>query len=421
MSTVVLGVGGGIAAYKACYLVRRLAEAGHRVHVIPTEAALQFVGRPTWEALSGNPVHTTVFDDVPGVEHVRLGEQADLVIVAPATADLVSRIAAGAADDLLTATILATRAPVLVAPAMHTAMWQNPATRDNVATLRRRGVVVKDPADGRLTGPDSGPGRLPEPDELAELAALLLADPGVVGSLADQDLTGRQVVISAGGTREALDPVRYLGNSSSGRMGTALAMLAAARGAEVTLVSAHLEVPVPSCLHQIPVSSTEDLSEVMGTLAPSADVIVMAVAAADFAPVSSAQVKIKKHEGSDAVGAGTRIDLVQTPDVLAALAASRRPGQVIVGFAAETAPDRAELLELAAAKLRRKGCDLLVVNDVSAGKVFGKVDTDVTVVRQQGPGRRVQGPKMMAAQAILDEVRSLLAPASGTPEPVPAS
>ena len=248
MATVVLGVGGGIAAYKSCYLVRRLKEAGHRVHVIPTRSALEFVGRPTWEALSGEQVHTGVFDDVPGVEHVRLAEQADLVVVAPATADLVARIAAGRGDDLLTTTILATRAPVLVAPAMHTGMWENPATVDNVATLRRRGLIVKDPASGRLTGPDSGPGRFPEPDELADLAALLLDDPAAGSAMAVQDLAGRRVVISAGGTREALDPVRYLGNSSSGRMGAALAADADARGADVTLVAAHLEVPVPSCV-----------------------------------------------------------------------------------------------------------------------------------------------------------------------------
>ncbi|MCI1749406.1 MAG: bifunctional phosphopantothenoylcysteine decarboxylase/phosphopantothenate--cysteine ligase CoaBC [Acidipropionibacterium sp.] len=415
MSTVLVGVAGGIAAYKSCYLVRRLAAAGHQVRVVPTEAALNFVGRPTWEALSGHPVHTGVFDDVPGVEHVRLGGEADLVVVAPATADLLARVAAGRADDLLTATVLATRAPVLMAPAMHTAMWQNPATRDNVATLRRRGIVVKDPAVGRLTGPDSGPGRLPEPDELAELAEFLLECPGAAAQLAGQDLSGRRVVVTAGGTREALDPVRYLGNSSSGRMGRALALLAAARGADVTLVAAHVDVPAPSAIEQVAISSTEDLSAAMTELAPDADIVVMAVAAADFTPVSRSQLKIKKHEGADPIGARTRIDLTQTPDVLAAISAARRPGQVIVGFAAETAPDRDALLELAAAKLARKGCDLLAVNDVSAGKVFGMVDTDVTVVRQQGPGRRVMGSKMLAAQAILDEARSLLAPAPDAP------
>lgn len=409
MATVVLGVGGGIAAYKSCYLVRRLKEAGHRVHVIPTRSALEFVGRPTWEALSGEQVHTAVFDDVPGVEHVRLAEQADLVLVAPATADLLARISAGRGDDLLTTTILATRATVLVAPAMHTGMWENPATADNVATLRRRGLVVKDPAAGRLTGPDSGPGRFPEPDELADLAALLLADPAAAAAMASQDLAGRRVVISAGGTREALDPVRYLGNSSSGRMGVALAADAAARGARVTLVTAHIDVPVPSCVQEVPISSTEDLDEAMRRQATGADIVVMAVAAADFAPVSVAGRKIKKHEGDRQTGM-LSLDLVQTPDVLAGLVASRTGSQVIVGFAAETAPDRDELLSLARAKLDRKGCDLLVVNDVSSGRVFGKVDTDVTVIRQQGSGRRVKGSKLMAAHAILTEARSLLAP-----------
>lgn len=410
MATVVLGVGGGIAVYKSCYLVRRLKEAGHRVHVIPTRSALEFVGRPTWEALSGEQVHTGVFDDVPGVEHVRLAEQADLVVVAPATADLVARIAAGRGDDLLTTTILATRAPVLVAPAMHTGMWENPATVDNVATLRRRGLIVKDPASGRLTGPDSGPGRFPEPDELADLAALLLDDPAAGSAMAVQDLAGRRVVISAGGTREALDPVRYLGNSSSGRMGAALAADADARGADVTLVAAHLEVPVPSCVREVRVSSTEDLEAAMRREAAEADIVIMAAAAADFAPESVSDLKIKKHEGRSRVGDRMSLDLVQTPDVLAGLVAGRHRDQVIVGFAAETAPDRDELLALARAKLERKGCDLLAVNDVSSGRVFGKVDTDVTVIRQQGSGRRVRGSKMMAAHAILAEACSLLAP-----------
>ncbi|WP_130865466.1 bifunctional phosphopantothenoylcysteine decarboxylase/phosphopantothenate--cysteine ligase CoaBC [Acidipropionibacterium timonense] len=408
MSVVVLGVGGGIAAYKVCHVVRGLAEQGHEVHVVPTRAALEFVGRPTWEALSGHPVHTEVFDDVPSVEHVRLGERADLVLVAPATADLLARIAAGRGDDLLTTTILATTAPVVVAPAMHTAMWLNAATQDNVATLRRRGIVVKDPADGRLTGPDNGPGRLPEAAELVDLARTVLADPSCATAMASRDLAGRRLVVSAGGTREAIDPVRYLGNSSSGRMGLAIASQAADRGADVTLVAAHLEVPVPSGMRVVPVTSTEDLAAAMDAEAPTADAVVMAVAAADFAP-EPAGTKIKKHEGTDAVGDTMSLPLTQTPDVLARICAHPVPGRVVVGFAAETAPDRAELLDLAVAKLSRKGCDLLVVNDVSAGKVFGRADTDVTLVRQQGPGRRVIGSKSQAATAILDEIHSLLA------------
>ena len=320
-----------------------------------------------------------------------MAERADVVVVAPATADLMARIAGGHADDLLTTTILATSAPVLLAPAMHTGMWQNPATVDNVATLRRHGIVVKDPASGRLTGRDSGPGRLPDPDEIAEFVELLLACPDAADAMCRRDLAGKRVVISLGGTREAIDPVRYLGNSSSGRMGKAIAQVAAARGADVHVVAAHVDVAIPSCVEVTRIDSTEDLAETMDDLAPHADVVIQAVAAADFAPVA-ADTKIKKHEGDSAVGATTSLELHQTP-----------------GFAAETAPDRAQLLELAQAKLARKGCDLLVVNDVSEGKVFGKVGTDVTVVHQQGPGRRVTGSKSQAAVAVLDEVHTLLA------------
>ncbi|MDU1419260.1 MAG: bifunctional phosphopantothenoylcysteine decarboxylase/phosphopantothenate--cysteine ligase CoaBC, partial [Cutibacterium avidum] len=311
MSVVVLGVGGGIAAYKACLLSRLLSEAGHEVHVVPTRAALEFVGRPTWEALSGHPVHTEVFDDVPGVEHIRLAERADVVVVAPATADLMARIAGGHADDLLTTTILATSAPVVLAPAMHTGMWQNPATIDNVATLRRHGIVVKDPASGRLTGRDSGPGRLPDPDEIAEFVELLLACPDAADAMCRRDLAGKRVVISLGGTREAIDPVRYLGNSSSGRMGKAIAQVAAARGADVHVVAAHVDVVMPSCVEVTRIDSTEDLAEAMNDLAPHADVVIQAVAAADFAPVA-ADTKIKKHEGDSAVGATTSLELHQT-------------------------------------------------------------------------------------------------------------
>ncbi|MSS45469.1 bifunctional phosphopantothenoylcysteine decarboxylase/phosphopantothenate--cysteine ligase CoaBC [Cutibacterium sp. WCA-380-WT-3A] len=408
MSVVVLGVGGGIAAYKACLLSRLLSEAGHEVHVVPTQAALKFVGRPTWEALSGHPVHTEVFDDVPGVEHIRLAEHADIVVVAPATADLMARIAGGHADDLLTTTILATSAPVLLAPAMHTGMWRNAATVDNVATLRRHGIVVKNPASGRLTGRDSGPGRLPDPDEIAEFVDLLLAEPECVDAMTQQDLAGRRIVISLGGTREAIDPVRYLGNASSGRMGRAIAQVAAARGADVHIVAAHTDVPMPSGVQITHIDSTEDLATVMDDLARHADVVIQAVAAADFAPVA-AETKIKKHEGDDATGATMTLHLHQTPDVLARICSQSVQNRVVVGFAAETTPDRDQLLTLAQAKLARKGCDLLVVNDVSGGKVFGTAGTDITMVHQQGPGRRITGSKSQAAVAILDEVFALLA------------
>ena len=408
MSVVVLGIGGGIAAYKACLLSRLLSEAGHEVHVVPTRAALEFIGSPTWEALSGHPVHTEVFDDVPGVEHVRLAERADVVVVAPATADLMARIAGGHADDLLTATVLTTSAPVLLAPAMHTGMWHNAATVDNVATLRRHGIVVKDPASGRLTGRDSGPGRLPDPDEIAEFVDLLIAAPECASAMAQQDLAGKRIVVSLGGTREAIDPVRYLGNSSSGRMGRAIAQVAAARGADVHIVAAHTDVVMPSGVQITRIDSTEDLADAMDDLARQADVVIQAAAAADFAPVA-ADTKIKKHEGNNATGATMTLHLHQTPDVLARICSQSIQNRVVVGFAAETAPDHNQLLKLAQAKLARKGCDLLVVNDVSGGKVFGKVGTDVTVVHQQGPGRRITGSKSQAAVAILDEVRALLA------------
>ena len=408
MSVVVLGIGGGIAAYKACLLSRLLSEAGHEVHVVPTRAALEFIGSPTWEALSGHPVHTEVFDDVPGVEHVRLAERADVVVVAPATADLMARIAGGHADDLLTATVLTTSAPVLLAPAMHTGMWHNAATVDNVATLRRHGIVVKDPASGRLTGRDSGPGRLPDPDEIAEFVDLLIAAPECASAMAQQDLAGKRIVVSLGGTREAIDPVRYLGNSSSGRMGRAIAQVAAARGADVHIVAAHTDVVMPSGVQITRIDSTEDLADAMDDLARQADVVIQAAAAADFAPVA-ADTKIKKHEGNNATGATMTLHLHQTPDVLARICSQSIQNRVVVGFAAETAPDHNQLLKLAQAKLARKGCDLLVVNDVSGGKVFGKVGTDVTVVNQQGPGRRITGSKSQAAVVILDEVHALLA------------
>ena len=408
MSVVVLGIGGGIAAYKACLLSRLLSEAGHEVHVVPTRAALEFIGSPTWEALSGHPVHTEVFDDVPGVEHVRLAERADVVVVAPATADLMARIAGGHADDLLTATVLTTSAPVLLAPAMHTGMWHNAATVDNVATLRRHGIVVKDPASGRLTGRDSGPGRLPDPDEIAESVDLLIAAPECASAMAQQDLAGKRIVVSLGGTREAIDPVRYLGNSSSGRMGRAIAQVAAARGADVHIVAAHTDVVMPSGVQITRIDSTEDLADAMDDLARQADVVIQAAAAADFAPVA-ADTKIKKHEGNNATGATMTLHLHQTPDVLARICSQSIQNRVVVGFAAETAPDHNQLLKLAQAKLARKGCDLLVVNDVSGGKVFGKVGTDVTVVHQQGPGRRITGSKSQAAVVILDEVHALLA------------
>lgn len=396
---VVIGVAGGIAAYKACEVVRRLREAGCDVTVVPTANALNFVGRTTWEALSGKKVATDVWSDVTEVPHVRLGQTADLVVVVPATADLLSRAATGRADDLLTNVLLTAHCPVAMFPAMHTEMWQHAATQANVATLRSRGVVVKDPASGRLTGKDSGPGRLPEPEEIAAVCLQLLdGGPEAAARVAAQDLAGRRVVVSAGGTHEALDPVRFLGNSSSGLMGVALAREAALRGADVTLVAAHMEASLPSGVTVEHVVSTGDLAATMQRLAPEADVVVMAAAPADFTPEVAADQKIKK----DGDG-GLTLHLVQTPDVLAGLCRDKRPGQVIVGFAAETAPDRDSLMELGRAKLARKGADLLVLNDVSAGKVFGRPTTQVTVIDPSGIVAEVTGSKAQAAAAIIDQ------------------
>ncbi len=403
---IVLGVSGGIAAYKACLLLRLFTEAGHDVRVVPTAAALEFVGAPTWAALSGHPVSSTVWDDVHEVPHVRLGRQAELVVVAPATADLLARAAAGLTGDLLTNVLLTARCPVLMAPAMHTEMWLHPATTANVATLRSRGVHVLDPASGRLTGADTGPGRLPEPAEIFAAALALLEPATGPGSQPSGPLAGRRVVVSAGGTREPLDPVRYLGNRSSGRQGVALAAAAARRGAKVTLVAGPLEVPVPAGIDVVSIGSALQLREAMQAVAPAADVVVMAAAVADFRPAEVAEHKIKKTDGTDDAPV---VRLVRNPDILAELAGARRPGQLVVGFAAETGDDAGSVLEHARAKLARKGCDLLVVNDVSAGKVFGRADTEVTVLRADGGEIAVPaGSKETAAEAILDVVESLL-------------
>lgn len=392
---IVLGVAGGIAAYKAVLLLRLLREAGHDVRVVPTRAALEFVGRPTWEALSGQPVTTDVFEDVDRVAHVEIGQRADLVVVAPATADLLARAATGQADDLLTATLLVTRAPVLLAPAMHTEMWQHPATAANVATLRARGVHVIDPDSGRLTGADTGPGRLPEPEALAS-AALALMQPVA------RDLDGWHVVVSAGGTREPLDPVRFLGNRSSGRQGVALAQAAARRGARVTLVGANLTVPAPTGVDVVPVETTAQLRDAVRAAAKDADVVVMAAAVADFAPARTAAEKIKKR----ADGAAPAIELVETVDILAELAREPlRPGQVVVGFAAETGDATGSVLEHGRAKALRKGADLLVVNAVGEGLGFGTETNDVTLLDRAGEVvGHAEGSKLDVAHAIWDAV-----------------
>jgi len=398
---VVLGVGGGIAAYKACEVLRGLTESGHEVRVVPTEAALRFVGAATFEALSGNPVHTGVFSDVPEVPHVRIGQWADLVLVVPATADLLARAAHGLADDLLTNTLLTARCPVLMAPAMHTEMWEHAATRENVATLRARGVIVTEPASGRLTGVDTGKGRLADPAEILDLARLLLARPTAL----PRDLEGRRVVVSAGGTREPLDPVRFLGNRSSGKQGYALARTAVQRGAMVTLVSTHtLALPEPAGAELLRASTAEELREVVHKSAADADVIVMAAAVADFRPTHRAEYKIKKT-GRDP----DPVALTRNPDILAELVAARRPGQVIVGFAAETGDTGADVLEHARAKHRRKGCVLLVVNAVGEGKAFEVEDNAGWLLSTDGAEKPIAlGSKAQMASEVWDAVVALL-------------
>ncbi len=402
MSRIVLGVAGGIAAYKACLLLRRFTEAGHEVQVVPTANALAFVGETTWGALSGNPVHTSVFADAHEVPHVRLGREADLVVVAPATADLLARAASGRADDLLTSILLTASCPVVMAPAMHTEMWLHPATQANVATVRSRGVVVLHPAKGRLTGADSGAGRLPEPEDIEASALACLAEPGAAARMAAQDLAGLRVVVSAGGTREALDPVRFVGNSSSGLMGVALARAAVQRGAEVTLVGANLAVEPPAGASVVPVVSTGELAAAMDVHAPGADLVVMAAAPADFTPADPRPTKLKKSGD-----AGLNVEFVQTTDVLAGLAARRGDGQVVVGFAAETAADEAELIRLGTEKLARKGCQLLVLNNVSGGAVFGAADNQVLLLGASGLLGRAAGSKTSVAHAIVDVAVSL--------------
>ncbi len=391
---VILGVSGGIAAYKACELLRRLTESGHRVRVVPTEEALRFVGEPTWSALSGQPVATGVWDTVHEVPHVRLGQEADLVFVAPATANVLAKAAAGLADDLLTNTLLTARCPVVFAPAMHTEMWEHPATQANVATLRSRGAIVLDPATGRLTGVDTGRGRLPEPSELFEAARLILRR-----GTQTPDLAGRRVLVSAGGTREAIDPVRFLGNHSSGRQGYALARTAAARGADVTLVAANVSLPDPAGARVVRVGSAVEMAEAMEAERRDADVIVMSAAVADFRPATSIDSKIKKSGAAPAP-----IELVENPDILAGLVASRDAEgsvQTIVGFAAETD----DVIANGRAKLERKGCELLVVNQVGGGRAFGTEDNQAVILGSDGTAVDVpMGPKEDLADRVWDLV-----------------
>lgn len=403
MSRILLGVAGGIAAYKACELLRLFSESGDEVTVVPTRHALAFVGETTWAALSGRPVHTEVVESAHEVPHVRLGREADLVVVAPATADLLARAASGRADDLLTNVLLTARCPVLFAPAMHTEMWLHPATQANVATLRAHGCVVLDPAAGRLTGADTGPGRLPDPDDIHQVALSLVGDEATLAAVRRRDLAGRSVVISGGGTHEALDPVRFLGNASSGRQGIALARAAALRGARVTLVAANVSAAMPSSVEVERVVSTGDLGEAVRAHAQHADIIVMAAAPADFTPVTTSAGKIKKDGES-----GLTLELTQTMDVLKTISHERPREQVIVGFAAETAGSPEELLRLGREKLARKGCDLLVCNDVTGGAVFGGDRNDVVIIDREAVVATATADKNVVAHRILDAACGVL-------------
>jgi phosphopantothenoylcysteine decarboxylase/phosphopantothenate--cysteine ligase len=388
---IVVGITGGIAAYKAVGVVRAFVLAGHSVQVVATDAALRFVGKPTLEAISRNPVHTDLYEGVAEVRHVAIGQAADLIVVAPATANFIAQLAGGFAADLLGNTILASTAPIVIAPAMHTEMWQNAATVANVALLRERGIHIVGPGVGQLTGRDSGPGRMSEPEEIVAAALGVLAPRG--------DLAGRRIVVTAGGTREPLDPVRFIGNRSSGKQGVALALAAAARGAEVTLIGANLEIAPPSHVEVLHVTTTLELSDAVHAAASSADVVIMAAAVADYRPESVADSKIKK----ETQGERMQLTLVRNPDILHDLSSARRNDQVIVGFAAETETDRAALLELGRAKIARKGCDYLVLNSVGWTSGFA-TDGNTVIVLDRGGDivGEATGSKTSVADRILD-------------------
>ena len=406
---VLLGVTGGIAAYKVAVVVRLLREDGHSVRVVPTASSLHFVGRSTWEALSGEPATSDTFENVPSVEHIRLGQRADIVLIAPATADFLASMAAGDARDLLRNALLATKAPIVVAPAMHTEMWHHAATQANVATLAARGVHVIEPAVGRLTGADSGPGRLPEPEDIVAALYAVAAGQGISQDPTTErapwgDLNGVALTVTAGGTREPLDAVRYLGNYSSGHQGFALAEAARERGADVTLIAANVALPTGEGIARIDVETGAELATAVKQSARSADAIIMAAAIADYRPQVVSATKIKKVDGE-----GLTLELVQTEDILASLVAARREGQVVVGFAAETGDDAGDVLEHGRLKALRKGADALVINAVGGGLGFGDVPNAVTVVSASGEVlTTASGSKPAVAHTILDLLPKLL-------------
>jgi len=380
---IVLGVSGGIAAYKAIDVCRRLVDGGAHVVPVLTKGALRFVGETTFSALGSERAHTSLFDDPDPIPHTRLGQSADLVVVAPATARVIGTYAAGISNDLLTATLLATRAPVVLAPAMHTEMWEHPAVQDNLALLARRGVHVVAPEEGRLAGGDIGKGRLASPETIVEAVGAAFA--------ADHDLAGLHVLVTAGGTREPIDPVRFVGNRSSGKQGHALAEEAAGRGAKVTLVTT-TKLPVSASIDVVPVETAAQMEAAVASVAASADVVVMAAAVADFRPVTVADRKLKKRDGVP------ELVLERTTDILAELGKRKRPGQTLVGFAAETD----DLRKNAASKLGAKGADLVVANDVSApGAGFEHDTNQVTLLFADGTAREVP---MADKRAVAREV-----------------
>lgn len=411
---IVVGVGGGIAAYKACMVIREFTKAGHSVTAIPTVAAESFIGTATLEALTGQPTTSSVFTGIPQVRHVSVGSAADLVVVAPTTADLLSRIAAGAANDMLTTTLLMATCPVLLAPAMHTQMWENSLVQRNVATLRDHGYTVMEPAVGRLTGPDSGAGRLPEPHEIADMALALLEEQelatarSVPATAMPRDLTGRYIIVTAGGTREALDPVRYLGNNSSGQQGAALAACAAQRGAHVTLLLGAHDLPyLPAGVHVEPVTSALHLHHTLTALLDThpVDAVIMAAAVADFRPTTTADTKLKKGTSSEP----SSIALTRNPDILADIV-TRYPHLTTVGFAAETGDSDHTVLQLGREKFARKGCHLLMVNEVGFDTTFGQPTNAGWLLGRDGAETRI--PRMSkrgVAMRILDQLSTLLA------------
>ena len=449
---IVVGVSGSISAYKATFIIRQLRAAGHEVKVVASAAALKFIGESTLAALSGAPVASQLFSDAGAVEHVAIAEWAQLLLIAPASADLIAKLAVGRADDMLTTTALTTTAPIVISPAMHTQMWQHPATVANVEILRSRGVKVIEPASGRLTGKDSGPGRLPEPEQIVAQALEFLrqsehfkaASNGGGAQVVDavqnqgepsqdqpgqnqpdqdlaaqdlqfsQDLAGKHFVISAGGTREAIDPVRFLGNRSSGRQGTALARAAVERGAHVTLVAANIEAALlaqlPEQVEIVKVVSALQLRDAVHEAGRSAQVIVMCAAVADFRPKTYAGFKLKKSTDSGETDKSYTLELVENPDILAGLAAQRlNEGQVIVGFAAETGDEHTSALEYGRRKALKKGADLLAVNTVGATSGFGDVANEIHILDSHGQqvGHNA-GSKLQVARDLVELIAQRL-------------